>query len=103
MTVYLTDEAVFLEKGDRNNTVEVGNNNISIKLLDEIEMQNLWFKRDYSSLLAEQAKQRGLDLQETALIYGEINLPTYGEPLVTQQFFYNEQLGLTKEWPLVQR
>lgn len=103
MTLYLTDAVVFLEKGDRNNTVEVGSNNISIKLLDEIEMQNLWFKRDYSSLLAEQAKQQGMDLQETALIYGEINLPTYGEPLTTQQFFYNEQLGLTKEWPLVQR
>jgi len=97
MTVFLTAENAFLEKGDRGNTVEVGKDNIKPDLLNEVEMQNLWFKRDYAVLLARQAKKQELGLVKTALIYGEINLPTYGEPLTTQQFLYNEQLGLTKE------
>ncbi|PCI69177.1 MAG: type I-F CRISPR-associated helicase Cas3 [Piscirickettsiaceae bacterium] len=97
MTVFLTADNSFLEKGDRGKTVEVGKDNIKPDLLNELEMQSLWFKRDYAVLLAEQAERLEFDLKKTALIYGEINLPTYGKPLVTQQFIYNEQLGLTKE------
>ena len=94
MTVFLTVDNVFLEKGNRGNAVEVGKNNIKLDSLNEHEMLNLWFKRNYAILLAKQAKRQGLDLEKTALIYGEINLPTYGEPLDNQQFIYNEQLGL---------
>jgi len=97
MTVFLTVDNAFLEKGDKGNTVEVGKDSIEFVSLNELEMQNLWFKRDYTSLLAKQAKRQGLDLKKTALIYGEINLPTYGKPLTPKQFIYNEQLGLTKK------
>lgn len=97
MTLFLTVENTFLEKGDRDNAVEVGKNNIELDLLNELEMQNLWFKRDYTALIDVQAERLNLDFEKTILIYGEINLPTYGKPLVTQRFLYNEQLGLTKE------
>jgi len=96
ITVFLTIDNTFLEKGDRGNAVAVGKDNIKFDSLNEIEMQNLWFKRDYAALLAEQTEMLGLGLDETALIYGEINLPTYGKPLENQQFIYNEQLGLVK-------
>jgi CRISPR-associated endonuclease/helicase Cas3 len=101
MTVFMMIDNAFLEKGDRGKTVERGRDNIELKALNELEMQNLWLKRDYAALLKEQAKNK--DLEVVALIYGEINLPTYGEPLTNQKFFYNEQLGLTKEWPPVRR
>jgi CRISPR-associated endonuclease/helicase Cas3 len=96
LTVFLTVENAFLEKGNKGNTVEVGKDNITADSLSESKMQNLWFKRDYIALLEEQAERLELGLEDTALIYGEINLPTYGEPLTTQQFIYNEQLGLAK-------
>jgi CRISPR-associated endonuclease/helicase Cas3 len=101
MTVFLTLEKIFLEKADRGNTVAVGKESIEFKELNAQEMQNLWFKRDYRTLLEAQGGNE--DLEDVALTYGEINLPTYGKPLKPDQFFYNEQLGLTKEWPLVQR
>ncbi len=94
MTVFLTADNTYLEKGERGNTVEVAKDNIKLNSLSDLEMQNLWFKRDYVSLLIAHTKRLGLDLEKTALIYGEINLPTYGEPLENQQFIYNEQLGL---------
>ena len=96
MTVFLMSDNTLLEKGGRGQTVEVGKDNIKFDSLNELEMQNLWFKRDYAALLADQAERLELDLKKTALIYGEINLPTYGEPLENQQFIYNEQLGLVK-------
>jgi len=95
-TVFLTADNAFLEKGDRGNTAEVGRDNIKFNSLNELEMQSLWLKRDYAALIAEQVKRLELDVKKTALIYGEINLPTYGKALENQQFFYNEQLGLTK-------
>ena len=95
MTVFLTADGTFLEKGDKCNTVEVGKNNIKSSLLNKHELKNLWLVRNYVSSLTEQAKKLELDLEETALIYGEINLPTYGEALENQQFIYNHQLGLT--------
>ncbi|MCF6298940.1 MAG: type I-F CRISPR-associated helicase Cas3, partial [Thiomicrorhabdus sp.] len=97
LTVFLTIENAFLEKDVKGNAVEVGKDNITHVSLSESELQNLWFKRNYARLITQQAEQLKLDLENTALIYGEINLPTYGEPLTTQKFFYNEQLGLTKE------
>jgi CRISPR-associated endonuclease/helicase Cas3 len=97
MTVFLMADNTFLEKGDRGKTVEVGKDNIKPDSLDELEMQSLWFKRDYTTLLKRQADKLKLELKETALIYGEINLPTYGEPLENKKFIYNEQLGLVKK------
>ncbi len=103
LTVFLTVENELWEKGERGNKVTVGTDNLTIKSLSDEEIQNLWFKHDYAGLMAEQAKKRDLDLEETVLIYGEINLPTYGKPLTTQKFYYNEQLGLSKEWPPVRQ
>ncbi len=96
LTVFLTVKNIFLEKGDKGNTAEVGKDNITVDSLSESEMQNLWFKREYVKLIAEQAERLEFDLEKVALIYGEINIPTYGEPLTTQQFLYNEQLGFAK-------
>jgi len=98
MTVFLTADNVFLEKGQRGKTVAVGKNNVTFDVLSQSQEPNLWFKRNYSSLLEEKAKELGSnDRDAIALIYGEINIPLYGEPLTTQQFNYNEQLGLFKK------
>lgn len=96
-TVFLTHDGEFLEKGDRGKTVAVAKDNIKPKELSASEMHHLWFKRDYHSLLTEQANRQGATLEKAALTYGEINLPTYGKPITNQRFIYNEQLGLTKE------
>ncbi len=95
LTVFLTGDNVFLEKGDRGQSpVPVAKDSVRF---DIEELQNLWFKRDYKTLLKEQAKKSNLDIEEAELIYGEINLPTYGKPLKPDQFVHHEQLGLTKE------
>jgi len=96
LTVFLTLDGAFLEKGVKGNSVEVGRDNINNDFLNDTEINNLWFDRNYSVLIEKQSQIQKLSVDETALIYGEINLPTYGEPLTTQQFLYNEQLGLTK-------
>jgi len=96
LTVFLTVENTFLEKGDRGSTVEVGKDNVEFELLKGQEIENLWLKRSYTKLLKEHSKIIKLDLEKSALVYGEINLPVFGEPLTTQKFIYNEQLGLTK-------
>lgn len=98
MTVFLTAENVFLEKGQRGVIASVGKDNITFDVLTQSQKSNLWFKRDYNSLLEEQTKRLNFnDMEATALVYGEINLPVYGEPLTTQQFNYNEQLGLSNK------
>ena len=72
---------------------------ILIDDMNQKEEENLWLKRDYKSLLEEQADGLNLDLEATALIYGEINFPAYGNKPLTpaMQFNYNEQLGLSKK------
>ncbi|MCK4840929.1 MAG: hypothetical protein KAT04_03485, partial [Methylococcales bacterium] len=98
MTVFLTANNIFLEKGERgSNAVPVVKDCVSFEELNTQELHNLWLSRNYKSLLVEQAKRLNLDMEETALIYGEINLPTYGKPPNPEQFVYNEQLGLTKK------
>lgn len=91
-TVFLTSDNVFLEKS-KGDSKSIGKDCIEV---DKTEFQNLWFKRDYVFLLQEQADLLNKDLEEVALIYGELNLPTYGKTLEVNQFIYNEQLGLTK-------
>jgi len=94
LTVFLTADNELIEKGDRGNVVAIGKN--SVKFTAD-ELQNLWLKRDYKVLLKEQVGKTGFDIEKVELIYGEINLPTYGEPLKPNQFVYHEQLGITKE------
>jgi len=82
-----------LEKGERGGVVTVAQDSVGF---DMEEFQNLWFTRDYKDLLKEQVQKTGLDIEQVELVYGEINLPTYGKPLKPNQFVYHEQLGLTK-------
>jgi CRISPR-associated endonuclease/helicase Cas3 len=94
LTVFLTHENIFIEKGDRGNTAEIPKDSVSF---DSQEYPNLWLKRDYKILLEKQVGRLGLSIEEVSLIYGEINLPTYGDPLKPDQFLYHEQLGVTKK------
>ena len=96
-TVYLTTDQTLLEKGSKGSNVDIGGDNVTWEKLDEHALSNLWIKRSYDTLLAEQAKRRNISVRETILIFGEINLPTYGKPLTNQKFYYDGQLGLTKE------
>ena len=91
-TLFLTIDDGFVEKNDKGKTVPVARDNIVREELSEEKSDNLWLMRDYERLLSNQAGKG--DLEETALTYGEINLPLYGEELKNQQFVYNEQLGL---------
>lgn len=93
-TVFLTPENELWEKGNRGKVVRVGKDSVAFKSLNEQEMQNLWFKRNYKQLLSELTKER--DIEETLLIYGELNLPTYGGTISPNSFVYFEQLGLTR-------
>ncbi len=94
MTVFLTMDNTFLEKGSKGDVVPVAKDSVRFDELNEKELQNLWFSRSYASLLAEQAKSS--EIEEAVLIFGEINLPTYGNLLKPDQFIYNEQLGLSR-------
>ncbi|MDQ6953552.1 MAG: type I-F CRISPR-associated helicase Cas3f [Mariprofundaceae bacterium] len=93
LTVFLTANHELKEKGDRGSVVTVGKDSVAFK---HDELHNLWLKRDYKALLKEQVDKLGLAIEKVELIYGEINLPTYGKPLKPNQFVYHEQLGLTK-------
>ena len=95
LTVFLTVDETFLEKGDRGQSpVPVAKDSVRF---DTGELQNLWIDRDYKALLKKQSNKLNLDIENAELIYGEINLPIYGKPLKPNQFVYHEQLGLTKE------
>ena len=59
--------------------------------LTKQESERLWLHRDYEALLEKIAKS---NLQKTALIYGEIGLPTYGKDINDLSFTYSNQLGL---------
>ncbi|SMM99194.1 hypothetical protein SPONL_439 [uncultured Candidatus Thioglobus sp.] len=58
--------------------------------------ERLWITRDYQQLL----KQTMLDfkkdsLDKTALIFGEVNITTYGQDI--NGVIYNEQLGFIRK------
>jgi CRISPR-associated endonuclease/helicase Cas3 len=92
LTLFLTADHCLLEKGKHGQkSVPVAKDSVRF---DTQVFEHLWIHRDYKALLQQQAKQSGLDMEMAALIYGEINLPTYGEPLKPNQFVYHEQLGL---------
>ena len=91
-TLFLSVTEGFVEKSDTGNVVPVAKNNITQEELSEKESENIWLRRNYQSLIKKQAGER--DIEETALIYGEINLPLYGEELKNQQFIYIHDHGL---------
>ncbi|MDQ7003336.1 MAG: hypothetical protein Q9N02_11750 [Ghiorsea sp.] len=94
LTVFLTGDNELKEKGDKGSTVSIGKDSVTFA---HDELHNLWLKRDYQALLKEQVRKTGMNVKQVELIYGEINLPTYGEPLGYDQFIYHEQLGVIKE------
>ena len=61
--------------------------------LSELERERLWLERDYEQLLEAVDK---FGLSNAAMIFGEINLPTYGDE-VTAEFVYSSQLGMMKK------
>ena len=93
-TVYLTTDNILLEKGSRGNAVPVEKDSVRFETLNEQEVANLWLQRNYKNLIIEQAKS--MEIGETVLIYGELNLPTYDGTISPNSFIYNEQLGLSR-------
>jgi CRISPR-associated endonuclease/helicase Cas3 len=90
---FLTIDDGFCKKSQTSRAVT--QNNIEIYELKEQELNNLWFERNYETLLKQQAGDK--DTEKTALIYGEITLLTYGKPPKEKQFIYNSQLGLCEK------
>jgi len=58
--------------------------------LSDIKPERLWIKRDYLQFLKGVCRT---NLENTAMIYGELNVPLYNE---NDQFTYSSQLGLTR-------
>jgi CRISPR-associated endonuclease/helicase Cas3 len=90
----------FYEKDDNGNSVKnkdninEGENNYDD--LSDNETSRLWLNRDrkeYKKLLQELTNDESL--KKVALIYGEINLPTYGDD--DKKFSYSHQLGLSRK------
>jgi len=91
------DEWQFVEKGQygeppitREKMYGIGKN----EQLTNQEKQRLWMFRDYETLLLELEKP---SLEKTALVYGEIGLPTYGKDPNDLSFVYSSQFGLYKK------
>ena len=61
--------------------------------LSEKTCARLWLYRDYESLLE---KIEDKSIEKAALIYGEINLPTYGRDRQDLSFTYSSQFGLVQ-------
>jgi CRISPR-associated endonuclease/helicase Cas3 len=85
---------VFAEKDPLGNAnpVEICYN-IKQEDLTKNELERLWLKRDYETLL----EKTQMDKEKAALIYGEIGLPIYGNNLNDLNFTYINQLGLTQK------
>jgi len=98
LTVFLTIDSILLEKGERGQEpVGIAKDSVDFNnQLTSVELENLWLRRNYKSLIQEQAERLKCDTEDVELIYGELNLPTYGEALKPSQFVYDEQLGLSK-------
>ncbi len=62
--------------------------------LSALARERLWLYRDYESLLEEITIS---SLEKSALIYGEIGLPTYGKDPNDLHFIYSSQLGLVRK------
>lgn len=63
------------------------------EILTNQEQQRLWMCRDYETFLEKLEKS---SLEQAALIYGEMGLPTYGKDPSDLSFVYSSQFGLMK-------
>ncbi|MDA3811233.1 MAG: type I-F CRISPR-associated helicase Cas3f [Spirochaetaceae bacterium] len=99
LTVYLVpfeDEWKFVEK-DNYGKVVIREKTYGIERdmpLTESQTKRLWLTRDYEQLIYEIDDQK---IFKTALVYGEIGLPTYGKETDSLGFIYSEQLGLIRK------
>ncbi len=62
--------------------------------LSENEQENLWLKRDYSSLLGQYSEQQELSKSKISLRYGELNLIIRKDG--DTKYKYNDQYGLVR-------
>ncbi len=99
-TLYLTPNGKgafkFVEKDQSGKTTGSVEHECGIQhddALTELEQTRLWLKRDYQQLLEATGKT---DLEAAAMIYGELNLPLYGDGS-TAEFVYSSQLGLMRK------
>jgi hypothetical protein len=99
LTVYLVpfeDEWKFVEK-DNYGKVVIREKTYGIERdmpLTESQTKRLWLTRDYEQLIYEIDDQK---IFKTALVYGEIGLPTDGKETDSLGFIYSEQLGLIRK------
>jgi CRISPR-associated endonuclease/helicase Cas3 len=85
----------FVEK-DKWGGYEPKNKYYAIKYDDFSAFDRLWITRDYEQLLKQaQLDFNKDDLTKTALIFGEINIATYGKDL--NGIIYNDQLGFIRK------
>jgi len=88
------DEWHFVEKDQQGGFVP-NKSGIECYELSEKEKTRLWLYRDYKQLLV--GLDYGENLEKLALTYGEISLPTYGDNSNDLEFFYSNQLGLSRK------
>jgi CRISPR-associated endonuclease/helicase Cas3 len=97
ITLFLTLEDDFVEKDNYGGFTQV-NKKYSIEKCQFNNFDKLWHKRDYEKLLQKtKEKFNKKDLKETAIIFGEVNITTYGEDLNNIKVIYNEQLGFIRK------
>ncbi|GAB6068941.1 type I-F CRISPR-associated helicase Cas3f [Thiomicrorhabdus hydrogeniphila] len=68
---------------------------INNKRVSQRLKERLWLERDYQQQLFELAKQKGDSVKNTALKYGELNLPIYQTDQI-ETFEYSHELGLKR-------
>jgi len=89
----------YMEKTFKKGRIETGE---SLYVIESYELstqqQNrLWLYRDYELLLKAIADEKEWTLKKAALLYGELDLPTYGKDAQEISFVYCPQLGLMKK------
>jgi CRISPR-associated endonuclease/helicase Cas3 len=84
----------FMEKDDEGGVVEA-TYNIQHQEMSDVALTKLWLHRNYQQLIEEYAEKKGIRLEDAALKYGEILLPSYGDATM-RKYQYSSQLGLSK-------
>ncbi|MDQ7015669.1 MAG: type I-F CRISPR-associated helicase Cas3, partial [Gammaproteobacteria bacterium] len=88
------DEWCFVEKGRYGQPYSKIEKTYSIEVDERLtrrEQARFWLQRDYPQLLEGLGRS---NLERAALVYGEINLPTYGKDANNLSFHYSSQFGL---------
>ena len=93
------DEWVYVEKENERGRMVTPHTlyKITTEELSARQLSRLWIYRDYEELLEEIAEQKDISIRYAALIYGELNLPTYGKDSQEIEFSHCAQLGLVRK------